>query len=239
MNASKVKVGELDVTLVKGTDKPKAAVILCHGFGAGGDDLVSIAEEMVKVDANFKEVTFLFPVAPISMGTEFGFESRAWWMIDVDKIQQLAEKGKFRDLRKESPKELPGCNKLIVDVIEYACSEFEIPHSQVVIGGFSQGAMLTTDVALSCGKNLGGLVVWSGTLLCEDKWDSLMGNVDFPVYQSHGTLDPILPFDNAVALCNLFADAKVDIDFTEFEGPHTIPISGMMGAMKMIRKAIL
>ena len=37
----------------------------------------------------------------------------------------------------------------------------------------------------------------------------------------------------------MMTDAGVDIEFTEFDGPHTIPISAMKGAMKMIRKAIL
>ena len=239
MKSSQIKVGSLTVTLVQGVENPKGAVILCHGFGASGDDLVSLAEEMVKVDGKFRDLAFLFPQAPIEMDQSMGFVSRAWWMIDVDRILELAEKGKLRDLKSESPEELPNCNNMIVEVIEHACSTFDLPSTQVVIGGFSQGAMLTTDVALTLDKPLGGVVVWSGTLICEDKWQSLVGDVNFPVYQSHGTLDPILPFENAIALCNLFADARVDIDFTEFEGPHTIPISGMKGALKMIRKAIL
>lgn len=239
MNSSKLTIGKLSVTLVTGTDKPKGAVILCHGFGAGGDDLVSIADEMVKSDGGFKNLAFLFPEAPIDMSAEMGFDSRAWWMIDVDEIQRLGEQGKFRDLKSTSPDELPNCNAMVREVIDYAKTEFEIPLSKIVIGGFSQGAMVTTDVALSLDESIGGLVAWSGTLICEDKWRALAGVQPFPVYQSHGTLDPILPFDLAVDLCTMMTDAGVDIEFTEFDGPHTIPISAMKGAMKMIRKAIL
>ena len=239
MNSSKLTIGKLSVTLVTGTDKPKGAVILCHGFGAGGDDLVSIANEMVKSDGSFKKMAFLFPEAPIDMSAEMGFDSRAWWMIDVDEIQRLGEQGKFRELKSTSPDELPGCNAMIREVIDYAKSKFELPISKIVIGGFSQGAMVTTDVALSLDESVGGLVIWSGTLICQEKWQSLTGEHEFPVYQSHGTLDPILPFDLAVDLCSMFSDAGADIQFTEFDGPHTISISAMKGAMKLVRKAIL
>jgi len=239
MNSTKLTIGKLSVTQVSSTDQPKGAIILCHGFGAGGDDLVSIAGEMVKADGGFKNLAFLFPEAPIDMSDEMGFDSRAWWMIDVDRIQQLGEQGKFRELKSTSPEELPGCGAMVREVMDYARTEFEIPLSKIVIGGFSQGAMVTTDVALTLEEPVGGLIVWSGTLICEDKWQSLAGSQSFPVYQSHGTLDPILPFDLAVDLGTMLSDAGVDIEFTEFEGPHTISISAMKGAMKMVRKALL
>jgi len=239
MNSTKITVGKLSVTQVTATDNPQGAIILCHGFGAGGDDLVSIAAEMIKSDGGFKKLAFLFPEAPIDMSAEMGFDSRAWWMIDVDEIQRLGEASKFDELKAASPDGLPGCNTMVNEVIDYARSKFEIPRSKIVIGGFSQGAMVTTDVALSLEEPVGGLIIWSGTLICEPKWQALAGDISFPVYQSHGTLDPILPFDVAVDLCKMLSEAGVDIEFTEFDGPHTISISAMKGAMKMVRKALL
>lgn len=239
MNSNKITIGDLSVTQVKSVDRPKGAVILCHGFGAGGDDLVSIADEMIKADGGFKNLAFLFPEAPIDMSEEAGFESRAWWMIDVDEIQRLGEASEFDELKSASPEGLPGCNAMINKVIDYVRSEFELPLSRIVIGGFSQGAMVTTDVALSLDQPVGGLIVWSGTVICEQKWQALAAEISFPVYQSHGTLDPILPFDVAVDLCTMMTEAGFDIEFTEFDGPHTISISALKGAMKMVRKALL
>ena len=239
MNSTKITVGKLSVTQVASTDKPKGAIVLCHGFGAGGDDLVSIADEMVKADGGFKHFAFLFPEAPIDMSAEAGFESRAWWMIDVDEIQRLGEASEFDALKAATPDGLPGCNAMVKEVIDYVRSEFELPLSKIVIGGFSQGAMVTTDVALSLEEPVGGLIVWSGTVICESKWQALAADSSFPVYQSHGTLDPILPFDVAVDLCTMFSEAGIEIEFTEFDGPHTISISAMKGAMKLVRKALL
>lgn len=239
MNSTKITIGKLSVTQVTGTDEPKGAIILCHGFGAGGDDLVSIADEMVKSDGGFKHFAFLFPEAPIDMSQEAGFESRAWWMIDVDEIQRLGEASEFDELKSAFPDGLPESSAMIKEVIEHVRSEFELPLTKIVVGGFSQGGMLMTDVALSLEEPVGGLIVWSGTLICESKWEALVGENLFPVYQSHGTLDPILPFDVAVDLCTMFTEGGVDIEFTEFDGPHTISISAMKGAMKMVRKALL
>ena len=239
MNSTKITVGKLSVTQISATDKPKGAIVLCHGFGASGDDLVSIADEMIKADGGFKHLAFLFPEAPIDMSAEMGFDSRAWWMIDVDEIQRLGEAGSFDELKSVSPEQLPACGSMVKEVIDYARSEFGLPLSKIVIGGFSQGAMVTTDLALSLEESVGGLIIWSGTLICEDKWQALAGDVSFPIYQSHGTLDPILPFDIAVDLCRMFSEAGAENEFTEFDGPHTISISEFKGAMKMVRKALL
>ena len=234
MNQTKITVGELSVTQVTATEKPSAAVIFCHGFGAGGDDLVPLAAEMVRADESLQNVAFLFPAAPIDL--DQGFDSRAWWPIDMEKIQELAIKGEFRELKAESPAELPKCNEMIHGVIDFACSEFSLKRSKIVIGGFSQGSMLTTDVALTLDEAVGGLIVWSGTVICEPRWTSLAGKHKFPVCQSHGTLDPILPFAGAVDLCALLTDAGLEVEFTEFDGPHTIPAAGLASAIKLIRK---
>ena len=120
---------------------------------------------MVEADGGFKHFAFLFPEAPIDMSAEAGFESRAWWMIDVDEIQRLGEASEFDALKAATPDGLPGCNAMVKEVIDYVRSEFELPLSKIVIGGFSQGAMVTTDVALSLEEPVGGLIVWSGTCL--------------------------------------------------------------------------
>ena len=42
------------------------------------------------------------------------------------------------------------------------------------------------------------------------------------VFQSHGTYDPILPFDSATTLRDLLASRQVKVTFHSFAGPHTI-----------------
>ena len=85
------------------------------------------------------------------------------------------------------------------------------PGAKVVLGGFSQGAMLACDTALREGPKLAGLVVLSGTLVAEAEWAALFPTLrGTPVFQSHGTFDPLLPFQAAAMLRDLisFGDSE-------------------------------
>jgi phospholipase/carboxylesterase len=43
------------------------------------------------------------------------------------------------------------------------------------------------------------------------------------VFQSHGRLDPLLPFESAVALRGLLEEGGAQVDFVAFDGAHEIP----------------
>ncbi len=238
MNLQKMEIAGLRIATVPAEGKPRGAAILCHGFGAPGDDLVSLASQFRSAEPALKDMMFLFPAAPITLDLDPDFESRAWWEIDIEKIQQLAESGDARDLQHEHPPELPGCRETINKVIQHVHAQYDIDHRNIVVGGFSQGSMLATDVALRHEPALGGLIVWSGTLLCESDWRPLAGKNRLPVFQSHGTLDPILPFENAVALCNLLSESGLKVVFTEFDGPHTIPLGAVEGTVRLLQRAM-
>ncbi len=73
--------------------------------------------------------------------------------------------------------------------------------SKLVIGGFSQGAMLATDVALRSDIPLAGLCLFSGTLIAEQEWVvSAPNRRGLRVSLSHGQSDAILPFTAAERL---------------------------------------
>src|SRR5207253_1309247 len=73
-------------------------VILLHGFGAPGDDLVPLWRVLDVPRAT----RFLFPEAPISFSMGFG-ESRAWWMIDPAYFDDLQRPGPRPDRTGEVP----------------------------------------------------------------------------------------------------------------------------------------
>ena len=64
------------VLLEREPGQPEGAVVLCHGFGAGGDDLVPLHRELCGLDPRLERQRFIFPEAPLSLGPG----SRAWWM---------------------------------------------------------------------------------------------------------------------------------------------------------------
>ena len=89
------KLGGLTVRLTGGVDG--------KGGGAGGH--THCRDRLLILDAP-AGTRFLFPEAPISIPMGFG-DSRAWWMIDMARIQADRAAGKSRDMSNEIPRGLP------------------------------------------------------------------------------------------------------------------------------------
>jgi phospholipase/carboxylesterase len=153
-----------------------------------------------------------------------GIDSRAWWHIDMLAMQNAIERGQLRDLSAE-PDGLTEAREKMVALLE----ELAVTHAptKLVLGGFSQGSMLALDVALRTTlPKCDALVVLSGTLLAEDVWvprmQALAGR---PIFQSHGSSDPILPFALAERLRQELSSAGAQVTFVPFRGAHEIPSS--------------
>ena len=219
-------VGPLLVHTAGGTDGQGAgdgpSVLLCHGFGASGEDLVSL-NRVVTAPSGTR---WFFPVAPLSVDTGMpGNPGRAWWHIDMARLQLAMMRGEVRNLAGETPEGLSHAANLLTQTISALVEHHNVKVEKLVIGGFSQGAMLTTELALMQDLPIAGLVALSGTLLSKDRWDT--GAVSraerLQVFQSHGTHDTILPYDNAEALRDLLATHGAAVQFVPFRGQHEIP----------------
>ncbi len=159
------RLGELQCHLLTGESgaAPVRALVLCHGFGAPGTDLVPIGEELCHLAPELAEDTlFVFPEAPLSPPEMQAFGGRAWWPLDMQRLQRAMALGEFRDLRSESPERLPTARQELESVLAAVQSDFRIPLERILPGGFSQGAMLATDVTLHLPSSPGGLVIYSG-----------------------------------------------------------------------------
>lgn len=227
-NIAQRTLGPLHCTVVEteqAAETPELAVVLCHGFGAPGTDLVPLGPELIhRAGPAAQDVRFYFPAAPLSLAQMGYAEGRAWWMLDLDVLAAAAEGRLKRDLRDERPEGLDAAAGQLRETVEAIAAETGLSPQRIVLGGFSQGAMVTTDVALSLAEPPTGLLIYSGTLLCQDQWrERARGHAPGRILQSHGTSDPLLPFESAEALHALFEEAGCRIEFVPFPGPHTIP----------------
>jgi len=233
------KIGRLNCTIVQSKKDlvPKVAVILCHGFGAPGDDLVAIAYEMFQMAPQLQEAAFIFPQAPLELDPSY--DGRAWWMIDVMRLQYLMAMGQTREMRELYPPELPQCRRDINAIIDWTEATWSLARKKVVVGGFSQGAMLATDVALNADAGLGGLIIWSGALICQEKWqDAAKQQAPLSVVQTHGQQDPILSFEGALELKEMLSQTGHEIRFFPFPGAHTISRQGLQEAASLVISAL-
>jgi phospholipase/carboxylesterase len=232
-----LQLGPLRVHAAGGSDRDGGgdgpAVLLCHGFGAPGDDLVSLHRV---IDAG-PGVRWFFPEAPLGMGMGAGAIGRAWWEIDMMALQLAMQRGAQRQMETEHPAGMPAAAAALTAVIEALEADHKVTRSRLVIGGFSQGSMVTTEVALHAERPFAGLVVLSGALLCRDRWAAAAARSapGLRVFQSHGRRDPILPFAGAEALGALLDGAGAQRTFVPFGGQHEIPYPVIEGAGAFLR----
>lgn len=228
MHSHHARLADLDCTVVDNLPagaEPELALILCHGFGAPGTDLVPLAREIFSLDDMLAEkLRFYFPAAPLVLD-QFGLVGgRAWWHLDIEQLAAAVEQGNLRILRDEHPDGLDEASEQLQSLIEEVRHATGLPLSRFILGGFSQGAMLATDVALHLDAPPAGLGIFSGSLLCEDQWrEAAQSRGTLDVFQSHGRHDPLLPFQAAEWLRDLFTDAGFRVDFIPFDGMHEIP----------------
>lgn len=216
-------LGGLKVRLTGGSDGQGGGngpvVMLLHGFGAPGDDLVPLAD-VIDAPAGTR---WLFPEAPLSLNMGFG-DSRAWWIIDFARIQEDRAAGRIRDLSVEIPQGLFLARERMLAFLKDLPRQFPIDYKKTIIGGFSQGAMLTCDAVLHTDYPFAGLVQLSGNLLAQPVWEPLMPTrKGLSVFQSHGTLDDILPPVGAERLRDALTQAGLAVEWHSFRGGHEIP----------------
>ncbi|HET8579588.1 MAG TPA: hypothetical protein VFL31_01190 [Nitrospiraceae bacterium] len=232
------RLGGLQVRLVGGSDGRGGGngpvVVLLHGFGAPGDDLVSIWPAL-----NVPRGTrFLFPEGPLSLHMGFG-ESRAWWMLDLERRNRDIAAGRARDLSREVPKGLAEARERMMGLVDEAERRLGADPNQFLLGGFSQGAMLACDVVLRTDRPFVGLAILSGTLIAQEEWAPLMPKRrGLPVLQTHGSQDPLLPLFLAEQLRDLLAQAGLAVEWVGFRGAHEIPDLVIDRLGMFIRKAL-
>ncbi len=214
-------IGELTVWTTGGDDDRGGGdgplVVLCHGFGAPGDDLVPLGEVLPAPP----RTRFCFPEAPISLGGPFG-DARAWWMIDLLRIEMSMHSGSGVDLSGEAPAGLAEARAKLTAVLAELARR--APAAPLVLGGFSQGAMLAADVAARSDIALAGLVLLSGMLIAAGEWTPLLPRrKGLKVFQTHGTGDPLLAYAGATRLRDLLVASGLDVRFVPFPGGHEIP----------------
>lgn len=233
------QLGGLRVRVTGGTDGQGSGqgpiVILLHGFGAPGDDLVPLAEVM-NVPAGTR---FIFPEGPLSLSFGPG-DARAWWIIDMARIAADRAAGRVRDMSMEVPKGLALAREKILTFLKELPRHMPLDYKQTVIGGFSQGAMLTCDVVLHTDYPFAGLVQLSGNLLAQPEWAPLLPKrKGLPVFQSHGKQDEILPYVGAERLRDTLSKSGLAVDWHSFRGGHEIPESVMRALSGFLRSVLV
>jgi len=161
------------------------AVILLHGYGADGSDLISLGQHWGTM---LPEATFIAPNAPTPCaGSPFGFE---WFPLEIDRAASR----------------LDGARQAAAVVREFLddlWTQTGIAPQRTILAGFSQGAMMALHVGTSLEQPLAGIIAFSGAFVPAEGFAE-GGFAKPPVALIHGehdqVLDPDLSRQAAVAL---------------------------------------
>jgi phospholipase/carboxylesterase len=188
------------------------AVVFFHGYGANMHDLFPLWELW-----QHDKFDWFFPNGTMSLPMGY-YEGRAWFSIDVEALERAIRSGQHRDLAINVPPEFD----ITLKQQELFIRELATKYQKIIIGGFSQGAMCASHLAMKADLNLAGLVLLSGNLLADSKFPASAKAL--PFYQAHGSRDPILPLLGAKLLEEKLQGLNFQGKLHVFDGGHEIPM---------------
>jgi phospholipase/carboxylesterase len=212
---------------------PRALVILLHGFGAPGDDLVQLAVDI----AAPRGTQFLFPEAPIDLA-EVSPEmagARAWWPIDVMRVQIAMMSGRSEELAEYLRPGMAPAVALVKELVVEARRQYEVGFERIVLGGFSQGAIVALEATLEAQRPLAGLLLFSGACLdTATLVPRAQPLAPMPIVISHGQADPILPYSLGERVAKELVRAGWNVEWVPFLGGHGIPPKATSAAGRLV-----
>lgn len=104
-------------------------------------------------------------------------------------------------------------------MLVYTFARCAVDPSHLAIGGFSDGASYALSLGLANGDLFTHIIAFSPGFVASQGW---RGHP--PIYVAHGVRDTILPVDRCGRrVVRELQHAGYDVDYHEFDGPHTVP----------------
>src|SRR5690606_16922734 len=128
-----------------------AVVVLLHGFGDQGDGLVDFARQLVDADRAVGAVALEARLPRPGGG-------RMWWPIDIERVRAARVRGDW-PLERLRPAGTDEARDAVVAALQQL-HDGGVRREQLVLAGFSQGAMLAVDVGLSHPELMRGVVAF-------------------------------------------------------------------------------
>jgi phospholipase/carboxylesterase len=214
-------IAGLSTTMIGPEDAPLTLTLL-HGYAMRPADLAPFAHSL-GIPA-----LFLFPQGPVS--SPLG--GYAWWEVDLDSREAALANGP-RDLAEDSPRGLPKARERLEEFICAIAAKY--PSPKHVLGGFSQGGMLSLDWVLRGSRPVDGLALLSASRLALAEWLPQRERLrDFPVFISHGSADRDLAFGAGERLRDFVLESSARVSWVPFEGGHEIPLVVWRGLRKFL-----
>lgn len=205
------------------TGADSSVVLFLHGYGADGADLLGLAEPLAQ---HLPDTVFIAADAPEpSMANPAGFQ---WFPIPwIDgSSESAASEGMSRSA------------KLLNGFIDKVLAEEGIDADRLILLGFSQGTMMSLQVAPRRAEPVAGIVAISGRLMFPERLGSEAVSQP-PVLLIHGDADDVVPFDEMKIASEALQQAGFEVYGHVQEGTaHGIAPDGLTVALAFIRERL-
>jgi phospholipase/carboxylesterase len=200
------------------TEEPEGALVLFHGRGTGEDDLFPLLEALDPA----RRLTGVTPRGPLSLppGGAHWYVVRRVGFPDRETFDASFEQAAaFVD----SLPELVG-----------------VPLDRTVIGGFSQGAVMSYALSFGPGRTRpAGVLAMSGFLPAVEGFDLDLSDLDgYPVAITHGELDPIIEVGFGREAQERLRAAGADVDYREAAVGHQIDPAWLPDLTTWVRRRV-
>jgi phospholipase/carboxylesterase len=200
--------------------KPRRLVILLHGLGADGNDLIGLAPYWARL---LPDAEFLSPNAPFPCDmAPYGYQ----WFSSQDRSPDAVLGG----VRAAAP---------ILDAfIDEALEQRGLGSGELALVGFSQGTMMSLFVGLRRAEPVAGIVGFSGRLLAPELLASELRSRP-PILLVHGTEDPLVPYSSLAAAETTLKAAGVPVETVTSVGiGHSIDDQGLRRGGQFLKKVL-
>ena len=199
-------------------EKPKNAVILCHGYGGDGKDISLLASYW---RTYLPDTLFVCPDAPERCAVNAdGFQ----WYDLMDQTQdQVLVKSLVAEMK---------LNTLIDEVLK----DNHLTGEEVALGGFSQGCMISLQTGIKRKNKINSIIGYSGKIVDENH---LQNNINSRpnIILMHGDKDQIVPVTFLLEAKNFFNKNNYKIETKILKNcEHRIPTEGSSLGLDFLKK---
>ena len=202
-------------------NKPRQAVVLCHGYGGDGKDISTLA---INWQRFLPDAIFLCPNAPeICDVNPQGYQ---WFDLTSEKEEIVLEKSLVAE------------EKLSI-FLDQVFDNFKLKPINLALVGFSQGCMISIQVGLKKKEQINCLIGYSGKVINQKH---LSNNINSKpkILLMHGANDTIVPPTHLLEAKEYLNNQGIKIKTKLFKNcEHRIPVEGVSLDLGFIRKNLL
>ncbi|HEX9464801.1 MAG TPA: dienelactone hydrolase family protein [Alphaproteobacteria bacterium] len=200
--------------------RPRQLVLLLHGLGADGNDLIGLAHYFAR---GLPNAAFVSPHAPFPC--DMAPMGRQWFSLQ-DRSPDVVLGG----VRASAP--------ILDTFIDAELARYGLADDKLALLGFSQGTMMSLYVAPRRAKPIAGVLGYSGALVGADLLGGELQSKP-PVLLVHGDADPIVPFAAMDAAAQGLRRAGIAIETLRRPGlPHSIDEEGIAAGVKFLGRVL-